>query len=166
MNKKIMIYDVNESFTHIKMNGDLAFAKKIIDSLSVYEEGFSFNPAFRQGFWDGKKHFFEILDNQIFQIPKGLIDYIIKDLQQANKEYSYKKISYSDPIISKEEFHNFIISLNTPFMPYDYQEQAALDSINNRRLVLSAATSCLDPKTKVNVEVSQSDLKFLEDNFY
>jgi len=51
-------------------------------------------------------------------------------------------------------------------MPYDYQEQAALDMINGKRMVLRSATSCLDPKTLVNVEVSQSDLKFLEDNFH
>jgi len=71
----IEIYDVNESFTHIKINGCVEYGKIIIDTLSTYEEGYMFSPLFRQGLWDGKKHFYEILDNQIFQIPKGLVPY-------------------------------------------------------------------------------------------
>jgi len=137
----IEIYDINESFTHIKINKNLEYAKIIIDTLSVYEEGYQFSPLFRQGLWNGKKEFFKILDNQIFEIPKGLVPYIEKDLISRQKEYSYKKITYEDSIVSKEEFHEFVKSLNTPFMPYDYQEQAALDMINGKRMVLRSATS-------------------------
>ena len=137
----IEIYDVNESFTHIKINGDIPYSKIIIDTLSVYEEGYQFSPMFRQKLWDGKKHFYEILDNQVFQIPKGLTPYIIKDLKSRGKEYNYKKITYNDKVITAEEFNNFVKSLGTPFMPYDYQEKAALDAINEKRTVLSAATS-------------------------
>ena len=142
--KKIEIYDVNESFTHIKINGNLEYGKIIIDTLSVYEEGYQFSPLFRQHLWNGKKEFFKILDNQIFEIPKGLVAYIEKDLISRNMEYSYKKIKYEDSVtsnVSKEKFNEFVKSLNTPFMPYDYQEQAALDMVNGKRMVLRSATS-------------------------
>jgi superfamily II DNA or RNA helicase len=140
-NNMIEIIDIDESYTHIKINGDLEYGKIIIDTLSVYEEGYQFSPMFRQRLWDGKKHFYEILDNQIFQIPKGLTPYIIKDLRTRHKEFIHEKITYNDKKITEKEFNEFIISLKTPFMPYDYQEKAALDAINDKRTVLSAATS-------------------------
>jgi len=137
----IEIIDIDESYTHIKVNGDLDYARIIIDTLSVYEEGYQFSPMFRQKLWDGKKHFYEILDNQVFQIPKGLTAYIIKDLKSRKKEFTHSKIQYNDAIVTKEGFRDFVKSLNTPFMPYDFQEQAALDSINEKRLVLQSSTS-------------------------
>ena len=136
----IEIYDVNESFTHIKINGDIDYGKIIIDTLSVFEEGYMYSALYRSHCWDGKKHFYDILDNQIFQIPKGLVQYIEKDLNSRHKQYSYKKIE-SKVDLTKEEFSEFIKTLNIPFEPYDYQEKAAFDIIKEKRMVISAATS-------------------------
>jgi len=135
----IEIYDKNESFTHIKLNGDIEYGKVIIDTLSVFEEGYQFSPLFRNRIWDGKKHFYKILDNQIFEIPKGLINYILRDLQQRQKQYTYNTTSIKTEII-QEEFKEFIKTLNLPFEPYDYQEKAAFDMIRDRRMVIKSAT--------------------------
>ena len=135
----IEIYDVNESFTHININGDIEYGKIIIDTLSVFEEGYQFSPLFRSGAWNGKKEFFSILGGGIIQIPKGLINYILKDLRSRNKEYTYKT-STTKNIIDEKEYDEFIKSLNIPFEPYDYQRQAALDMIQDKRMVVKAAT--------------------------
>jgi len=135
----IEINDINESFTHININGDIEYGKIIIDTLSVFEEGYQFSPLFRNRLWDGKKHFYEILDKQVFQIPKGLINYILKDLISRKKEYTYNSSSKKN-IIDEKDYDDFIESLNIPFAPYDYQRQAALDMIQDKRMVVKAAT--------------------------
>jgi len=157
----IKIKDINHSFTNIDVDGDIEFAKVIIDTFSVFEEGFSFSPLYRNKMWDGKKHFYEILDKKTIQIAKGFVTYVIKDLKHRKKEYIYEKIDGSSSEITPEEFNDFIKSLNTPFMPYDYQEKAALDSINEKRLVLSAATSCLDKNTKIKAKISKEDYELI-----
>lgn len=136
----IELKDINQSFTHIKINGDIEYGKILIDTLSVYEDGYQFNPNFRNGAWDGKKHFFSILPNQIFEIPLGLTPYIIRDLEKREKKYIYDKNKDIESKINMDELSSFIKNLNLPFPPYDYQEEAIINSINDKRLVLSSAT--------------------------
>lgn len=160
----IEIYDKNESFTHIKLNGDIEYGKIIIDTLSCFEEGYRFDPRFRSGLWDGKRHFYDILDNQILQIPKGLVDYIIKDLVKDKKAYTYSPLTNNFEL-KMSDFESFVSTLNLPFEPYDYQMSAAYKMITKRRLTIRSATSCLDPQSLINVEITKEDLNFLRENF-
>ena len=137
----IEIKDINESYTHIDIGGDLEFGKRIIDTLSVHEEGYQFSPLFRSGLWDGKKHFYKILENRIFKIPKGLVKYIEADLQKREIPYNYiTSETQETQKITKEELSDFIKTLNIPFSPYDYQEKAVFDMINDKRTVIKSAT--------------------------
>jgi len=132
------LQDINESYSII-VTDDIEFKKKVIDSLSIYEEGYKFSPKFRAKVWDGKRQFYKILDNGHIIFPKGLVKYIIKDLVKENKKYDYFK-SCDDENINKEDFEQFVESLKLPFKPYDYQIEASFNAIKYRRGVFQSAT--------------------------
>jgi len=161
----IEISDIDESYIELKINNDIEFGKKIIDTLSVFEESYRFNPLFKKGLWNGKKYFFSLEENKVFIIPKGLISYVIKDLEDNNKKYTYKKIIDNVKKVTESEFIKFIESLKLPFKPYDYQVNAALSVINEKRFVLRSATGCLDPESKINVEISDLTYEFLKKSY-
>ena len=139
-NLSYALEDLNESKT-VLYTEDHEFKRLIIDSLSVFTEGYKFMPSFRAGIWDGKKHFSTITENGDIMFPKGLISYVLKKLKEQKKEYTYKKITYehiTEP--TKQEFDKWIDTLGLPFTPYDYQSQSAYDAIRHKRLVIQAAT--------------------------
>lgn len=133
------LVDVNESYTELQTD-DIEFKRKVIDTLSVFEEGYKFSPLFRSGIWDGKKHFYTIEPNTNIRFPKGLVEYIIKDLIKLEKPFKYEN-STENYELKMHEFELFVGTLNLPFEPYDYQMKAAFNMIVKRRLTLRSATS-------------------------
>lgn len=133
------LIDIDESYTEFESN-DLDMKKRIIETLSVFEEGYRFNPLFRSGIWDGKKHFYTIEYNTNIRFPKGLVAYIIKDLIKHGHTYTYNTSSV-EYHLDITEFEEFVKSLNLPFEPYDYQVMASYNMITKRRLTLRSATS-------------------------
>jgi superfamily II DNA or RNA helicase len=132
------LFDINESYTELETE-DIQFKRKVIDTLSVFEEGYQYTPAFRAGVWSGKREFFTIQPNKNIKFPKGLVQYVIKDLQDHNYQYSYNTTTQQTNI-TFEEFQDFVETLNLPFPPYDYQIKATFDIIRDRRGVQQAAT--------------------------
>ena len=135
---KYTLRDINESFTELDTE-DFEFIQKMKNTLSVYVEGYKFDPRFKIGVWDGKKHFWKIHNEKLY-FTKGLVQYILDDLEEQNIPYTYDKISENYPI-TEEELKKFIKSLDIPFEPYDYQFSAVLASIKEKRLVLRSSTS-------------------------
>lgn len=131
--------DLNESYSVLETD-DFEFKKLIIDSLSVFMEGYKFMPSYRAGIFDGKKHFESITPEGNIRFPKGLIGYVLKRLNEENKEYTYNRIVYDIQEPTKDEFDAFVGTLGLPFTPYDYQLQASYDAVRHKRLTCIAAT--------------------------
>jgi len=132
--------DLNESYVLLQTE-DYDFKRTVIDSLSVFTEGYKFMPSYRAGIWDGKKHFAIITDEGDIKFPKGLISYVLKRLKDDKKEYQYQRLSHAhikEP--KKSEFDKWVGTLGLPFTPYDYQLQASYDAIRHKRLVIQSAT--------------------------
>jgi len=132
------LIDIDESYTELETD-DINFKKRVIETLSVFEEGYKFSPLFRCGAWDGKKHFYEIMPTTNLQFPKGLVEYIIKDLRESGYDYEYNSTSVNYDI-TLDEINSFIETLKLPFPPYDYQVTAAFDMIKYKRGVIQAST--------------------------
>ena len=155
------IFDVNESFTELETD-DIECKKRLIDTLSVFEEGYQYNPLFRCGIFDGKKKFYTIEPNHNIRFPKGLVEYVLKDLKNRELPYEYITNDIKHDL-SIEKLETFIKKLKLPFEPYDYQVTAAHNMIVHKRGVMQSATGCLDPKSKINCEINEEDYKLLEE---
>lgn len=144
---RVLCEDVNESFCKLDFSEvtdqyKLAELKVMFaDQLSAYTEGYKFNPSYRAGLWDGKKNFYKMIgDSMVF--PKGMWRYLDRKVKKNLSDINFEYIS--DTVfetVSKEEFDKFLVSLNLPFQPYDYQYDAAYEAINSGRMTIGAATS-------------------------
>jgi len=147
-----LLKDINESYTQL-ITDDRNFKFKCLSFLSPEAENFQFDPRFRRGLWNGRKELFTIINKNI-QFPKGLVEYIIKALNDDNLEFTYEK-STENTDITEKDFKEFLETLNLPFPPYDYQLSCAYDMIKYKRGLFDACTSCLDPNTKIKCLVSE-----------
>lgn len=98
--------------------------------------GAQFSPQFRSKLWDGKIRLFDIRKKQIY---RGLIPHIIDFCQ--NRDYSY---SYEDDFnneFSIKEAKDFIKTLNLNIEPRDYQIDAFIHAIRNKRCLLLSPTA-------------------------
>jgi superfamily II DNA or RNA helicase len=144
---KIICTDINESYCKLDFIGtddpfELANMKVLMaDQLSTFAEGYKFNPSYRAGMWDGKKKFYKLF-GETMVFPKGMWRYLDKKVKKSHPdiEFTYNTDTRYKPV-TKEEFDDFIATLNLPFPPYDFQYDAAYDSINSGRLTVGAATS-------------------------
>lgn len=134
----ILITDKDEALSYIE-NFTITEQRFIVQQLSFFLPNYMFLPAYRAGISDGKKRFFKFFGEMIV-VPKGLVPMLCKSLSERGIEYTYNKTKYNDIIPTFEEFNSFIESLNIPFKPYDYQIQAAFDSIHRYRQTNLMAT--------------------------
>lgn len=137
------IYDINESYSIVDFSDQdpdqaLNIKLEMMDSLSCFVEGYKFMPQYRAGFFDGKKHFFEMTADMNIKIPKGLVETVcLKFGEHLSEPYSPLR---PNPVFTMEDLEESITSLNLPFPPYDYQKKAVYIAMNEPRKILVAAT--------------------------
>lgn len=134
----LIIEDKNESLSCIYPVNDESF-KFIQKQLSCYYPGYMFMPGYRAGITDGKKHFYNKVNDTVF-FPKGFSNLLRGLLVKKGYNIEYKKLAYSDILPAEQEFKDFISELKLPFIPYDFQELAAYESIINYRQINKVAT--------------------------
>lgn len=144
---RVVCTDINESFCRLdfyEFNDVYKLAEvkvMMADGLSTYVDNYKFNPSYRAGIWDGKKKFYKLIgDTMVF--PKGMWRYLERKIQKniPDVSFEYKSETVFEQI-TKEQFDEFLTSLNLPFPPYDYQYNAVFESINSGRMTIGAATS-------------------------
>jgi superfamily II DNA or RNA helicase len=62
-------------------------------------------------------------------------------LEKKGYNVTYNKLLYDDVLPTRDEFELFVKELNLPFVPYDFQMNAAFESICNYRQINKMATS-------------------------
>lgn len=138
---KIKIEKYNEAF--IKIQCDRGIFQEISDHFTFFVPGYTFNPKFKMKLWDGK---IRLLNSQT-----GLLYYgLFQNLCEFAKSRKYE-IDASDDIFSSNEFslieaRQYIESLKLarkgkPLIPYEYQEEAFLHSIRQKRIILLSSVS-------------------------
>ena len=136
MTEKIILHKKNEAF--ISVECERSVAQELSDYFCFFVPGYQFTPAFKQRLWDGKIRLFNLRDHTIYH---GLIPYI----QKFSKEREYE-LEISENISTTENFSlveavDFCRSLNLPFEPRDYQLQAFVHAIRNKRILILSPTA-------------------------
>lgn len=132
----IKLYKRNEVF--IKVECEKHLAQELSDFFTFFVPGYQYMPAYKNKLWDGKIRLMELKTNTIYH---GLVEYI----KQFCKDRSYNL--YIDSEIentinfSLNEAKNFADNLKLPFQARDYQLNAFVHAIRNRRLLLLSPTA-------------------------
>jgi superfamily II DNA or RNA helicase len=136
LTEKIILHKKNEAF--ISVECERSVAQELSDYFCFYVPGFQFTPAYKQKLWDGKIRLFNLRDYTIYH---GLVSYI----QKFSKEREYKLV-VDDKISTTENFSlveavDFCRTLNLPFEPRDYQLQAFVNAVRNKRILILSPTA-------------------------
>ena len=123
-----------------KLYGATAQAVFDIDSvLSVDVSGASFTDTYRQGIWDGKRHFFSVVTKKF---PTGLLYKVCKVLRENRLEYTIKDnrtLPAVEVIVPKgiQLKHSTLGNITLR----DYQQAAVEEAIATTRGIVNIATN-------------------------
>ena len=132
----IVVQNVNEAY--VKVLSDLSIAHELSDFFQFMVPGAQFSPKFRAKLWNGKIYLF---NTQTRQIYRGLVNQIEQFASDRGYTFKYDSDHY-DASFSVKECDDFIESINPKYLPRDYQKDAFITSIRNkRRLILSPTAS-------------------------
>ncbi len=123
-----------------KLYGASAQAVFSIDEvLSTEVSGASFTDKYRQGIWDGKRHFFSVVTKKF---PTGLLYKVCKILKSLNIEYSMKdcRTLPNTNIFVPENMQLGHETLGHITLR-DYQQEAVERAIANTRGIINVATN-------------------------
>lgn len=132
----MIIKKLNESY--IKLEDIGSEEQEFIDKrFSVLEDNYIFNAAYKNGFWDGKKHFFDVRYNTL---PYGFLETLETALKNRFKDIEIEK-KFED-VYEQYKFEDFYKNLNLAdgIDIRDYQQLGFESAINQRKCILRAAT--------------------------
>lgn len=131
----LIITDIDEVYVHIQCGDGVAY--ELHSYFEFYVPGYQFNPKFKAKLWNGKIYLFNLSSRKIY---KGLIPHIARFCEERDYSWSYQDESY-DEEFSVVEAKEYIKTLNLPMEPRDYQIDAFVHAIRNRRILLLSPTS-------------------------
>ena len=131
----VRVEKLNEVYNRIHCEPWLA---KEIDSFFTFKvPGYQFMPQYRSGMWNGDVHIFNVRGQVLYG---GLNGYLEKFCEEREYQIEYLT-DFSADEFSLKEAQDFIFSLALPFQPRDYQVDAFVYAVRNRRAVLLSPTA-------------------------
>jgi superfamily II DNA or RNA helicase len=112
-------------------------AKEIDVFFTFKAPGYQFMPAYRAGIWNGDIHIFDSRKKLLYG---GLNEYLKKFCEERDYNMKYAGDFEADEF-SLKEAQDFIATLNLPFSPREYQIDAFVHAVRNRRALLLSPTA-------------------------
>ena len=130
----LFISKINEAYIRVKSNPSVL--QELTDYFTFSVPGFQFMPAFRNKLWDGKIRLFSAYDQKLYY---GLLPYVESFAKKRNYPYVSQIQEYVK--VSDEDLFDYVINLNLPFDPHDYQFDAMRTGVIFKRMLLVSPTA-------------------------
>ena len=118
----------------IDCTDDIAY--ELRDAFTFEVPGARFTPQFRAKLWNGKIYLFNVQKKEMY---RGLISYIKSFCEERDYDFIYENDVKEK--INIDNAKKFIQTLNCKYEPRDYQIDAFLHAINNKRALLLSPTA-------------------------
>ena len=133
--EKISIRKIDEVYNKIECEPSIAY--ELNDYFTFDVPGARFMPAYKNKFWDGKIRLFQIMNGYIYG---GLNRYVEEFCSSRNYEVEYLSDFASDEF-SVKEAKEFITKIKPTMQPRDYQLEAFVHAVRERRALLLSPTA-------------------------
>ena len=133
--EKLQVEKVNEVYNKIHCEPGIGYELNEYFTFDV--PGAKFMPAFRNKFWDGKIRLYQLMTGYLYG---GLNKYVEEFCKTRNYEIEYLSGFASDEFSIKEA-KDFIQTLKPKFEPRDYQLEAFVHAVRERRALLLSPTA-------------------------
>ena len=122
---------------HLKVRCEPGVAQELSEYFTFFVPGYKFMPAYKNKFWDGKIRLFNPLTCLIYT---GLLPYIEKFCKERNYLLDYID-DFSCEEFSLKEAKDFVNKIKPTMQPRDYQLDAFVYAVRNRRALLLSPTA-------------------------
>lgn len=155
---------------YMTLIGEQSTLQELQDVFTFYADGYKFHPKVKARIWDGKIRILKLLSRNRGELYLGLLEQVIKFCNDRNYTYELHSNLTDTQKIDKKKLEEFANSINISSKKQkielrDYQLKGFIDAINNKRNIILAPTSCLDPESLINCEISDEAKKFLDKNY-
>lgn len=127
---------LNEAY--IRVECEKSLAQELSEFFTFFVPNYQFTPAYKNRIWDGKIRLFNSRNNSIYY---GLVPYINKFCEERNYQLEIDSAITLTEEFSVKEAKDFIQTLKLPFEPRDYQINAFVHAIRNKRLLILSPTA-------------------------
>jgi len=131
----IEIEKLDETYNKITCEPGVAY--ELNDYFTFDVPGAKFMPAYKNKFWDGKVRLYNVMTGLLYG---GLNKYVEEFANSRNYCLIYKS-DFSADEFSVKEAKDFIAEIKPTFEPRDYQLEAFVHAIRNRRSLLLSPTA-------------------------
>lgn len=132
---KIQVEKFDE--VYIKIKAEPGVMMELSDVFTFTVPGAQFSPAYRSKFWDGKIRLLNVMTGLIYA---GLLSYIEDFCEKRKYEIEYLS-DFSTEEFSIKEAKEFIAKLKPTMEPRDYQLDAFVHAVRERRALLLSPTA-------------------------
>ena len=132
---KIQIEKVDETYNKIHCDPSIAF--ELNDYFTFDVPGAKFMPSFRNKFWDGKIRMFQVMSGYLYA---GLNKYVEEFCKSRGYELEYIS-DFTPSEFSVKEAKDFVSTIKSKFEPRDYQLEAFVHAVRERRSLLLSPTA-------------------------
>jgi|TARA_R110000868_G_scaffold282471_2_gene542736 superfamily II DNA or RNA helicase len=130
-----------KDYSMLYVDVDAGIAAEISDYFSFYVPGYKFMPAYKNKIWDGK---IKLFNRMTGELNAGLFVYLIKFCGERGYEIDTEETDFGLPIPSKKIdtllFNEFLGGMKLPFMPREYQYDAAITALERHNAILLSPT--------------------------
>jgi hypothetical protein len=136
MKEIIQIEKYNEVYNRIK--ADPGIIMEMSDYFTFSVPGAKFTPAYKNKYWDGK---IRLLNSMTGLLYGGLLNYVEEFCNSRNYDIEYIS-DFSTQEFSLKEANDFVINIKPAMQPRDYQLDAFVHAVRERRALLLSPTAC------------------------
>ena len=132
----VILHKLNEAY--IKVECEKSISQELSSYFSFRVPGYQFVPAYKNKLWDGFIRLYDLRTNQIYH---GLVPYIEKFCAERNYTSEINSEISVTESFSLVEAVDFIRTLDLPHEIRDYQLNAFVQAVRNRRILLLSPTA-------------------------
>ena len=132
----VILHKLNEAY--IKVECEKSISQELSSYFSFRVPGYQFVPAYKNKLWDGFIRLYDLRTNQIYH---GLVPYIQKFCAERNYTSEINSEISVTESFSLVEAVDFVRTLDLPHEIRDYQLNAFVQAVRNRRLLLLSPTA-------------------------
>ena len=132
----VILHKLNEAY--IKVECEKSISQELSSYFSFRVPGYQFVPAYKNKLWDGFIRLYDLRTNQIYH---GLVPYIEKFCSERNYTSEINSEISITESFSLVEAVDFVRTLDLPHEIRDYQLNAFVQAVRNRRILLLSPTA-------------------------
>ena len=122
---------------YIKIKAEPSIIMEMSEFFTFTVPGAKFMPAYRSKFWDGKIRLLNAMTGLLYA---GLTKYVEEFCKSRNYELEYLS-DFASENFSVKEANDFIAKLKPTMQPRDYQIEAFVHAVRERRALMLSPTA-------------------------